>query len=209
MRRDTHLRPPCPRAARLASWLLLGVALFSATDTAVAGLAQRHLAGATGTFLALPDIDYQLPQLDRLHSDLVYDAFLAAAIGVVLALLGVAILFPWRYARWTATAGAAALILVLPVGYAVSRQDAPTVYAADPRAVRQATADLLLSWYPTWRLWAMVVEVVALLIVTHELLSFEAHDYYRRLRPDGWPGLWSFVPDASAYGPGRTRRSDR
>jgi hypothetical protein len=197
VRRDHHLRPPCPASARLACWLLLTVAVLAALDTALAGLALRHLTGATETFLAQPNADDQVPQLLRLHGDYLYDALLAAATGVALALLGVAILRPWRYARGVSLGCAGLLILALPLGYAVSTQDAPTIYPADPRVVQEATANLVLSWYPSWRLLSMVVEVTVLLIAVHELLTSEAHDYYRKLRADGQPGLWSFIPHAN------------
>jgi hypothetical protein len=195
VRRDFQLRPPCPRAARLASWLLLAVATFSALDTTMAGLALRHLNRATGAFLALPGAADQLPLLTQLRRDFVYDAVLAAIVGVAFAVLGVAVRWPSRYARWTACGSAGLLALMLPVGYLVSYGDAPTAYPADPWPVRHATVDLVLSGYPGWRLVAMLVEVAVLVAIAVKLCGADAHDYYRRLQPDGRPGLWT-VPAA-------------
>jgi hypothetical protein len=195
-----NLAPPRPRSVTMASWLLLACAVVGAIDCAIAGLGLHHLGTATNELLALNFGSGQQieDELSQLRGDLWYDTSLAAASGILLAVLGVAIRRPSRVARTIAWFVCLGLSISLVVGLTASPENVMTVNPSDPAPLRHALDNLLFPWYPAVQSAIAGLEIILLVVVLVRLSQATSGDYYRKLRADVAPSTWGALGDPSS-----------
>jgi hypothetical protein len=126
-----------------------------------------------------------------------YDVVLATASGLILGILGVAVRWPSRVARFITCCVAVFITVGLIISYGASPENVMDVSATAPQDIRDAANNLLLSWYPVWQSIAAGLEILGLVTAVALLVNSTSGDYFRHVRVDERPARWSYQHGAS------------